>query len=106
LQDTQAPAQATLQQRPSAQKPDAHSGPFAHLAPLSLRPQLPATHFVPAQSLSPAQVAKHAFVAPSQLNGEQTVVGPSLQCPLPSQTSAPVTAAPLQVPAWQTVPAA
>jgi hypothetical protein len=62
-QDKQAPVQATLQQTPSAQKPEPHSEPLAHTAPFSFRPQLPATHFVPAQSASPAHVAKHAFAA-------------------------------------------
>jgi hypothetical protein len=68
-----------LQQTPSAQKPEAHSGPFLHTAPFSLRPQLPATHFVPAQSSSEAQVSKHAFAAALHWNGLQTVVGPALQ---------------------------
>jgi hypothetical protein len=97
-QDTQAPAQATLQHTPSAQKPEAHSGPFLHVAPFSLRPQLPATHFVPAQSASEVHIARHVFVVVSHWNGLQTVVGPALQCPLPSQTWPPVTDVPSHVP--------
>jgi hypothetical protein len=87
-----------LQQTPSAQKPEAHSGPLLHVAPFSLRPQLPATHFVPAQSASEAHIARQAFVATLHWNGLQTVVGPTLQRPLPSHTCPPVTAAPLHVP--------
>jgi hypothetical protein len=105
-QDTQVPVHATLQQTPSAQKLEAHSAPLAHTAPFSFRPQLPATHFVPAQSASDPHVAKHAFAAALHWNGVQTVVGPALQRPLPSQTLAPTTAAPSHAPAWQTVPAA
>jgi hypothetical protein len=57
-----------------------------------------------AQSESEAQVPTQAFVFPSQLNGAQMIDGPEVQVPAPSQTRMPPTAAPLQVPAWQTVP--
>jgi hypothetical protein len=87
-----------LQQTPSTQNPEAHSCALPHTAPFSLRPQLPATHFVPAQSASDVHIAKHAFVAPLHWNGLQTVVGPTLQRPLPSHTWLPVTDAPLHAP--------
>ena len=75
------------------------------LAPFGLRPQLPATHLVlGAQSESEAQVPTQALVLLSQLNGAQMIEGPEVQFPVPSQTRMPPTAAPLQVPAWQTVP--
>jgi hypothetical protein len=106
LQETQAPLHETLQQTPSAQNPDAHSAPFLHVAPLSFSPQLPATHFVPAQSESDAQVAKQAFVAGLHWKGAQTVAGPALHRPLPSQTLPPATDAPSQAPAWHTAPTA
>lgn len=97
--------QLLLQQTPSAQCPDAHCPWFVQAAPPGLRPQLPATHLVlGAQSESEAQVPTQAFVFPSQLNGAQMIDGPEVQVPAPSQTRMPPTAAPLQVPAWQTVP--
>jgi len=45
--DTHAPLQATEQQIPSAQNPDAHSSFFTQLAPLFLGPQLLFTHSRP-----------------------------------------------------------
>ena len=106
MQLTQAPAQATLQQTPSAQKPDAHSLAFVHTAPSGLGPQLPETHLTPAaQSASERHAGKHASLVPSQLNGAQTIWGPASQLPMPSQTSVPVTAAPWHVPGLQVVPA-
>jgi hypothetical protein len=100
LQVTQAPLQATLQQRPSVQNPDAQSASAAQAAPRDFFPQLPFTHLTPStQSVSPAQVGKQALVLASQLYGAQTVENPALHSPLPSQTSTPVTAAPVQVPA-------
>jgi hypothetical protein len=100
LQLTQAPVQATLQQNPSAQKPDAHCDPSAHAAPMGRRPQLPFTHLtLGAQSASEAQVVMQAPRWASQLNGAQIVAGPAVQLPAPSQTRIPPTAAPLQVPA-------
>jgi hypothetical protein len=105
LQLTQGPVQLPLQQTPSAQCPDAHCPAVVQAAPLGLRPQLPATHLVlGAQSESEAQVPMQAFDLLSQLNGAQMIDGPEVQFPVPSQTRTPPTAAPLQVPAWQTVP--
>jgi hypothetical protein len=87
LQVRQAPAHATLQHSPSAQKPDAHSLPLLQTAPRGLGPQLPATHCTPlTQSEAAAQVDTHLLVAASQPNGAQMVAGPGLQRPWPSQT--------------------
>jgi len=97
--------QLLLQQTPSAHCPDAHCPWVVQAAPLGLRPQLPATHFVlGAQSASEAQVPTQALVLPSQLYGAQMIDAPEVQVPAPSQTRMPPTDAPLQVPAWQTVP--
>src|SRR4051812_9753985 len=105
LHDRQAPLHATLQQTPSAQKPVAHSVSAVQIAPRGFLPQLPATHFCPlTQSLSTLQAAKHWLLVGSQLNGAQMVAAPGLQRPVPSHTSIPSTAAPLQVPARQTAP--
>jgi hypothetical protein len=106
LHETQLPLQATLQQTPSAQKPEAQS-PFAlQTAPRGLGPQLPATHLTPpAQSLSLEHVAKHWPVFASHPKGAHTVAGPGRQRPSPSQTSTPVTDAPSHEPAAHTVPA-
>jgi hypothetical protein len=105
LQLTQGPLQAVLQQTPSAQNLDAHWAAAEQMAPSGLSPQLPATHFtLPAQSASEAQLAKQALLLVSQLYGWQVIDAPEVQLPLPSHTRTPPTAAPLQVPAWQTVP--
>ena len=82
-----APWQATLQQTPSAQKPDAQSALFVQTAARGLRPQLPFTHLTPGtQSPSLLHAEKHLLVVPSQVNGAQTVSGPGLQRALESQT--------------------
>jgi hypothetical protein len=87
LHEMHAPWQATLQQTPSAQKPDAQSAFFAQTAARGLGPQLPLTHLTPfAQSPSLLQDEKHLFDEPSQLNGAQTVDGPGLQRPPESHT--------------------
>jgi hypothetical protein len=105
LQLTHGPAQPTLQQNPSAQKPDAHCLDPVQTAPIGFRPQLPFTHLMlEAQSASDEQVEMQALVLESQLNGAQTVAAPGVQAPAPSQTRMPPTDAPSQAPAWQTVP--
>jgi hypothetical protein len=106
LQLIQAPLQATLQHRPSVQKPDLHSLSFAHTASFGLGPQLPLTHRMPvAQSAFEVHVVAHLCVAASQLNGAQIVAGPALHRPSPSHTSMSLTEAPSQVPGLHTVPA-
>jgi hypothetical protein len=106
LHETQLPLQATLQQTPSAQKPEAQSSFVLQTAPRGLGPQLPATHFTPpAQSLSLAHVAKHWPFEVSQPKGAHTVAGPGRHRPSPSHTSTPVTDAPSQAPGAHTVPA-
>jgi hypothetical protein len=57
-----------------------------------------------AHSASDAQVVTQALVAASQLNGAQILTGPATQLPAPSQVRMPPTEAPLQEPAWQTLP--
>ena len=97
--------QATLQQKPSAQKPEAHCDASEQAAPTGRRPQLPFTHLtLAAQSLSEVQLVKQALLRVSQLKGAQMVAGPGVQLPAPSQTRIPPSDAPLQVPGWQTVP--
>jgi hypothetical protein len=106
LQLTHGPVQVTLQQNPSAQKPDAHWLAPVQTAPIGRLPQLPFTHLtLGAQSESEEQVTTQPFVRVSQLNGAQMVAGPGVQLPLPSQTRIPPTEAPSQVPGWQTLPA-
>jgi hypothetical protein len=106
LQLTHGPLQATLQQTPSAQKPDAQSVFFWHTAPGGLGPQLPFTQLTPsAQSVLDLHVTTQALVAASQLNGAQIVAGPDLQRPCPSHTLTPTTAPSEQEPALQIVPA-
>lgn len=105
LQLTQGPVQATLQQKPSAQNPDAHWVAAVQTAPAGRLPQLPLTHLTfGAQSASDEQVTTQAFVLVLQVNGEQMVACPGVQMPNPSQTRMPPTEAPSQVPGWQTVP--
>jgi hypothetical protein len=105
LQVTHAPWQATAQHTPSVQKPDAHSSAFAQLEPFIFRPQLPFTHCTPpAQSAFVAQVAKQSCLLVSHEYGAQTLASPAPQVPAPSHVLMFVTAAPSQVPGWQTVP--
>jgi len=105
LQLTHAPRQPTLQQTPSAQKPEAQSPSLVQLAPDGLGPQLPFTHRVPAtQSALDRHALMQARVAASQLNGAQIVAGPGLQWPTPSQTLTPTTDASAHAPALHTVP--
>lgn len=95
LHDTQSPWQATEQQTPSTQKPDAHSSFFAQTAAFILGPQLPFTHSTPlTQSVFLVQEGKQSFLAASHENGAQTLAAPGRQRPMPSQTLMPVTASP------------
>jgi hypothetical protein len=104
---THGPVQATLQQKPSAQKPEAHWLAAVQTAPAGRLPQLPFTHFtLAAQSVSDEQLVTQAPDLASQLKGAQMVVGPGVQLPAPLQTRMPLTDAPSHVPAWQTVPTA
>jgi len=93
-----------LQQTPSAQKPEAQSSGFWQAAPFMRGPQLPPTHWWPLTHwLLVVQASKQAPVPGLQENGTQMRVDPGLQWPMPSQTLAPMTASPSQVPALQTV---
>jgi hypothetical protein len=68
LHETHAPLQATLQQTPSTQKPEAQSLASPQVAPLALLPHLSATHCWPAaQRASVAHVFAQRWVAGSQL---------------------------------------
>jgi hypothetical protein len=48
---TQGPLQVLLQQTPSVQLPDSHSGPVSQVAPAGFLPQLPSLHTSPAHWL-------------------------------------------------------
>ena len=105
LQLTHGPVQATLQQKPSAQKFEAHWTEAVQTAPMGRLPQLPFTHLtLGAQSASDAQVTTQLLVLLSQEKGAQMVAGPGVQLPVPSHTRTPPTDAPSQVPGWHTVP--
>jgi len=66
--DTQPPAQATLQQMLSAQKPDAQSPFTLHVAPFIFLPQLEPTHCWPATHwLDCVHVSKQALVVVSHV---------------------------------------
>jgi hypothetical protein len=103
---THGPRQATLQQTPSVQKPDAQSSLLVQTAPGGLGPQLPFTQTTPlTQSALDRHVATQARVSLSQLNGAQMIAGPALHRPCPSQTLPPTTALSAHAPALHTVPA-
>ena len=103
-QDRHGPLQMTLQQTPSAQKPDAQSAGLSQAAPFMRGPQLPPTHWWPlVHWLLAVQVLKQSPVVELQEKGTQMRVEPGLHCPLPSQTFAPITASPSHVPGLQTV---
>jgi hypothetical protein len=87
LQATQGPLQGALQQRPSAQFPEAHSVPRVHSAPFIFGPQLPPTHFwLLTQLASLVHVVKQRFVVGLHENGVHTGTGPRSHLRLPSQT--------------------
>jgi hypothetical protein len=68
LHDTQVPLHSTLQQTPSAQKPEEQSAPVWQTAPLALVPHLPATHCCPTAHWALVVQAKaQRLVAGSQL---------------------------------------
>ena len=74
--------------------------------PRILRPQLPFMHCTPrAQSLLLAHAPKQSCLVVSHEYGTHTLSAPAAHVPLPSQVLMFVTAAPLHVPGWQTVPA-
>jgi hypothetical protein len=105
LHDTHAPWQASAQQTPSVQKPEAQSVLFAQLVPFILRPQLPLMHCTPRpQSLFAVQAPKQSCLLTSHEYGEHTFGSAGAHDPAPSHVWMPVTAAPSQVPALQTVP--
>jgi len=99
LQETHSPAQATLQQTPSAQNPDEHSSPLVHgPRPLGSLPQLLPTQGRPAlQSLLVMHFARHLL--PPQVYGKQDSVGPGRQRPSPSQMLIPDIPSPSHTPA-------
>lgn len=65
LQLIHAPVQATLQQTPSAQKPESHSSLPPHFAPSGLFPQLPPAQVLPSHWVLLVQAAKQALLAGS-----------------------------------------
>jgi hypothetical protein len=100
LHDTQAPWQATAQQTPSVQKPDAQSPSFAQLEPFILSPQLPFMHCtLGAQSASVVQAVEQSCLFASHEYGTHTLAAPATHVPLPSHVLMFVTAAPAQAPA-------
>jgi hypothetical protein len=104
--ETQPPEQATLQQMPSAQKPEAQSVFALQVAPFIFKPQLEFTHcWLPAHWLVCVHESKQAPVVWSQENGAQMTVGPGRQRPMPSHAWAPTTASPSHMPGPQAVPA-
>jgi len=99
------PVQASLQQTPSAQKPDLHWSAFWHAWPSPRLPQLPATQVAGAtQSASVAQASRQ--VSLPHMKGSQEMAGPSRQLPRPSQLPAGTMLPPAQDEGLQTLPAA
>jgi hypothetical protein len=94
-QALQAVVQALLQQKPSAQNPEAHWLAAVHAVPLALQvPPAQPTHKPPVHCVPVAQLALvthdvvHAL-AP-QMNGEQFAVATAGQAPVPVQLAAKV----------------
>jgi hypothetical protein len=107
LHELHAPWQATLQQTPSAQNPDAQSEPCVQTAARGFGPQLPFTHLTPVtQSPSVLHDEKHMFDDGSQSNGAHTVEGPGLHRPLGSHAYTPEMVAPSHAPGLHTDPGA
>ena len=100
-----APPQATLQQTPSVQKPDAQSPAFVHVPPFSFNPQLWFTHAMPAtQSASVVHDGLHA--PDTQRNGVQSCSPGGLHVPTPSQVPAVLRRSPAHDGSEHTVSAA
>src|SRR4051812_45732733 len=107
LHDWHWPAQRTLQQTPSVQKPSSQSAPARHMEPTLSLPQLPPRQGWPSQSGFPPQVRAH-WVSPAlQRNGAQDRGVTTLHVPIPSQRdSVSVFEAASQVAGLQTAPSA
>jgi len=85
LHDTHAPWQASAQQTPSVQKPEAQSELFVQLEPFILRPQLPFMHCTPRpQSLFVVQAPKQSCLLTSHEYGEHTFGSAGAHVPAPS----------------------
>ena len=84
-QDSQAPAQADVQQTPWAQLADRHSELVEQKAPFSFNPQELLLQTLPDEQLaSIEQEVKH--LAPLQANGVQAIASGARQLPFASQT--------------------
>jgi hypothetical protein len=83
----QAPLQASAQQTPSAQKPEAHSAAVVHIWPFCLGPQLPLTHWWP---IWQSALVSHRLLQapPTQRKGGQSWIPCGRQAPWPSQVPA------------------
>jgi hypothetical protein len=104
LQDMHSPAQATLQQTPSTQLPDAQRSAVWHGCPLRDLPQAPPRHCCPAaQSELVVHASAHRLVVGSQVYGKHGAGGAGAQVPLPSQEDPPATESPAHAPSWQGV---
>jgi hypothetical protein len=94
--DWQVPAQAALQQKPWAQKLEAHSVPAAQAVPMAFLPQVPPLQTLgDAQSALLVQVVLHAPVP--QANGSHADVVAAWQVPVPLQVRAEVSVVPVQL---------
>jgi hypothetical protein len=99
-----APLQASLQQTPSAQKPDRHCPALVQATPSSFRPQVPITQWPPAeQSPSLRQVSRQ--LPAEQANGTQSITAPPWQLPRPLQVLAKRRRVPSQLGGTHSVPA-
>jgi hypothetical protein len=97
VQLRQPPAQASLQQTPSAQMPETHSGPALQEVPLPFLPQMLLWHWLGGTHwLLASQDEKQAPLLALHLNGAQAWVAPARQVPLPSQNDAATALSPLQ----------
>jgi len=99
------PAQASLQQTPSAQNPDLHWSADLHAWPRPRLPQLPSTQVAGVtQSASVVQASRQT--SPPHMNGSQAMAGPSRQLPRPSQLPAGTMLPPAHEDGLHTLPAA
>jgi hypothetical protein len=83
----QFPLQAVSQQKPSAQKPEAHCVFWVQRRPLLTWQRPVGSQYVPTQSESLAQLCRQAPASGSQVYGAQMTVGPVRQAPAPLHTS-------------------
>jgi hypothetical protein len=103
--DLHVPVQALLQQKPCAQKPEAHSFAAVHAVPVGFSVHAPALQMYGAtQSVAAVQVLRQMGIVASQVYGAHALVVAAAQTPAPLHVRGDVSVDPVQVGAAHCVP--